>query len=90
MSSNKVECPRCGGCTTVTDWSRCGPSCRSESPPERACGLCGGCGAVDQDTADEYDDSRNYEQESDEAAQTAAWDAREEARRDSDRDEYYD
>jgi len=81
MSVNDVDCPRCGGGMAVTDWSRCGPSCRLDSPPEIRCGFCGGLGYVDVEDAEDYDSTRNYEQEAKDAADEAHGEALFEARR---------
>ena len=80
-----IACPRCSGSGEVLDNSRCGPSCRSIDPPQRACGLCGGSGVTDTDTADEYGDEgdgRDYEGDFDDGQNEARWEAQRERNED--------
>lgn len=79
----KVECPFCDGLGEVFD--RRQVRYDSISPPYMTCPCCGGSGDVDEEDAEDFDDSKSIEEyEEDRAADI--WEEREEARRQGDWD----
>ncbi len=76
----KVECPFCEGAGEAFDRRKVTRS--SINPPHTKCYLCNGSGEVTEEEAEDFDDNKTLsDYEEDLAAD--AWEAREEARRDS-------